>query len=171
MSMYNDLSRDRMRQIMGSFCSGITIITTQTPEGPAGFTCQSFTSLSMDPPLIAFNPMKASTSWPRIREMGTFCVNILSTDSRQVSGQFARSGADKFEGVTHSHSPLGNPILDCALAWVDCELEAEYDGGDHTIVVGEVVWLEVGSADEPALVWFRSDFTTLQQPALHSPRR
>jgi 3-hydroxy-9,10-secoandrosta-1,3,5(10)-triene-9,17-dione monooxygenase reductase component len=165
MSIYKDLTRDRMRQIMGSFCSGVTVITAETPDGPTGFTCQSFTSLSMEPPLIAFNPMKTSTSWPKIRALGTFCVNILSTESEQVSGQFARSGADKFAGVTYSASPSGNPILNCALAWVECRLHAEYDGGDHTIVVGHIDSMHAREDVDP-LLFYRGRYASLEKAAV-----
>lgn len=165
MSVYKNLSTDRMRQIMGSFCSGVTVITAQTPDGPAGFTCQSFTSLSMDPPLVAFNPMKTSTSWPRIRSVGSFCVNILSTESQEASGRFARSGADKFAGVVHSPSGLGNPILEGSLAWVDCHLFAEHDGGDHTIVIGAIDSMHAREDVEP-LLFYRGRYASLEKAAI-----
>ncbi|MGW4585875.1 flavin reductase family protein [Amycolatopsis thermoflava] len=126
-----------MRDVLGSFCSGVVVVTAAGPE-PVGFTCQSFASLSLDPPLVTFAPGRGSRTWPRIREIGSFCVNILAADQRHLSDAFARSGTDKFAGVRWSPSELGSPVLDGVLAWIDCELWAEYDGGDHTIVVGEV---------------------------------
>ncbi|HJA39075.1 MAG TPA: flavin reductase family protein [Candidatus Brevibacterium intestinigallinarum] len=160
MNDLNDVSPQRMRQIMGSFCSGVTIVTAQTPAGPVGFTCQSFTSLSLEPPLVTFNPSVTSTSWPRIREVGSFCVNVLGTEQQELSGTFARSGADKFAGVEHRLSDRGNPILDAALAWIDCTLHAEHDGGDHTIVVGEVHGMHAREDAEP-LIFYRGGYARL----------
>lgn len=158
---YQDVTPERMRQVMGNFCSGITIVTAQTPAGPVGFTCQSFTSLSLDPPLVTFNPARSSTTWPRIREVGRFCVNVLGADQQELSQTFARSGADKFAGIGHHSSQNGSPILDAALAWVDCTLYAEHDGGDHTIVVGQVEGMHARDDIDP-LVFFRGAYVTLQ---------
>ncbi|SLM89819.1 Nitrilotriacetate monooxygenase component B [Brevibacterium yomogidense] len=160
MNEHNDVSPERMRQIMGNFCSGITIITADTESGPAGFTCQSFTSLSLDPPLVTFNPALSSTSWPKIKGAGSFCVNVLGIEQQQLSRTFAQSGADKFAGIHYAPSDLGNPILDAALAWIDCTLHAEYDGGDHSIVVGEVKGMHAREEVDP-LVFFRGGYATL----------
>lgn len=157
---HRDVSPERMRQVMGNFCSGITIITAMTAEGPAGFTCQSFTSLSLDPPLVTFNPARTSTSWPRIREVGRFVVNILGSDQQELARTFARSGTDKFAEVPFSGSDSGSPILDAALAWVDCSLHAEYDGGDHTIVVGRVEGMHALEGVDP-LVFFKGTYGTV----------
>lgn len=138
MNTPHEVTPQRMREILGHFCSGLTVITAETVNGPAGFTCQSFTSLSLEPPLISFNPARTSSTWPVLRDVGRFCVNILPAEHQALSNKFARSGTEKFEGVEYHTSPLGNPILDKALAWIDCELHEEYDGGDHTIVVGAV---------------------------------
>lgn len=164
MNERHDVSPQRMRQIMGNFCSGITIITADTESGPVGFTCQSFTSLSLDPPLVTFNPSLTSTSWPRIREAGSFCVNVLGIEQQDMSRTFAQSGADKFAGVRHTPSDRGNPILTAALAWIDCTLHAEYDGGDHTIVVGEVKGMHARDETAP-LVFFRGRYATLDDCA------
>lgn len=161
-SAYHDVSPQRMREIMGNFCSGVTVITAASQEGPVGFTCQSFTSLSLEPPLITFNPSRNSTTWPVIREIGTFCVNVLPTEHRHISGQFARSGTEKFAGISHSTSDLGSPILDDALAWIDCTLHAEYDGGDHTIVVGQVEAMHARDGAEP-LLFFRGSYVDIQK--------
>ena len=155
-----DVSPQRMRQIMGSFCSGVTIVTAQTETGAAGFTCQSFTSRSLEPPLVTFNPSVTSTSWPRIREVGSFCVNVLGTEQQELSQIFARSGTDKFAGVEHRRSERGHPILDAALAWIECTLHAEHDGGDHTIVVGEVRGMHARDDAEP-LVFYRGGYARL----------
>jgi len=160
MTEHSDLSPLRLRSILGHFATGLTVITSQTGDGPAGFTCQSFSSLSLEPALVTFSPSRTSSTWPRLRQAGQFTVNILPTEHRHLAGQFARSGTDKFDGVAHTPSPLGHPILDDALAWIDCELYQEHDGGDHTIVVAAVRALGARSDGDP-LLFFRGDYVAL----------
>lgn len=167
MNTYKDLSPQRWREIMGNFCSGVTIITSTTVEGPVGFTSQSFTSLSMEPPLIAFNVMNSSTSWPKIRQGSSFCVNILAAGSEALSTQFAKSGTDKFAGVNYRLSELGNPILEDTLVWIDCTLYAEYDGGDHTIIIGQVDNMQAQKETDP-LVFFRGKYTAVEKVSVPS---
>jgi 3-hydroxy-9,10-secoandrosta-1,3,5(10)-triene-9,17-dione monooxygenase reductase component len=159
MSEHSDLTPRRLRNVLGHFASGLTVITAATDRGPAGFTCQSFSSLSLDPALVAFSPARTSSTWPLLRAAGSFTVNILPAEHQHLAGQFARSGSDKFAGVTHSPSPLGNPVLDQALAWVDCEFHQEHDGGDHTIVVAAVRALSARSDAEP-LLFFKGGYYT-----------
>jgi 3-hydroxy-9,10-secoandrosta-1,3,5(10)-triene-9,17-dione monooxygenase reductase component len=146
-----------MRSVLGHFVSGIVVITASGPDGPLGFTCQSFASLSLEPPLISFAPARTSTTWPRIRAIGAFCVNVLAEGHEDVSAGFARSGADKFAGVPWQGAPSGAPVLDGVSAWIDCTLYDEHDGGDHTIAVGRV--LDLG-ADEsrPPLLYYRGRY-------------
>lgn len=151
MTATSDLAPRRLRDIFGTFATGLTVITSATDNGPAGFTCQSFSSLSLEPALVTFSPARTSSTWPLLRKAGSFTVNILPAEHQHLAGQFARSGADKFAGVSHAASPLGNPVLDDALAWIDCELHAEYDGGDHTIVVAAVRHLSARQDAEPLL--------------------
>lgn len=127
-----------MRSVLGHFPSGVTIVTGMVDGEPAGFTCQSFSSLSLDPPLVLILPGRSSTSWPRIEVTGRFCVNVLAEDQGELSTTFARSGTDKFAGVGWSPSPLGSPILAGVTAWIDCTLHGSHDGGDHLIVTGDV---------------------------------
>src|SRR3954465_12345060 len=121
-----------MREVLGHFASGVTVVTADTETGPIGFTCQSFSSLSLDPPLVVFAPGRSSRTWPRLREIGRFCVNVLAEDQTDLSSRFARSGTDKFAGVGWRPSRHGSPVLDGVVAWIDCRLWAEYDGGDPT---------------------------------------
>src|SRR5687768_1512196 len=127
-----------MREVLGHFVTGIVVITAVGPAGPLGFTCQSFASLSLDPPLVSFAPARSSTTWPQIREVGAFCVNVLAAGHEELSAGFARSGVDKFAGVDWRAAPSGSPVLEGVSAWIDCTLWNEYDGGDHTVVVGLV---------------------------------
>lgn len=139
------------RSVLGHFCSGITVVTGRGPAGPLGFTCQSFSSLSLNPPLVAFSPARSSTTWPRIREIGPFCVNVLAEHHEQLSTAMSRSGTEKFAGVSWTPSNNGAPRLDGAAAWIDCSLHAEHDGGDHTIVVASVHALGAAKAARPLL--------------------
>jgi 3-hydroxy-9,10-secoandrosta-1,3,5(10)-triene-9,17-dione monooxygenase reductase component len=140
-----------MREVLGHFASGVTVVTALTPDGPAGFTCQSFSSLSLDPPLVAFAPARTSQTWPALRAIGRFCVNVLSEGQDAVSRNFARSGVDKFAGVRWSPGVHGSPVLDDVVAWIDGELWAEYDGGDHSIVVARVLDLGADPERRPLL--------------------
>lgn len=156
------ITSDRMREVLGSFCSGITVITADTVQGPVGFTCQSFSSLSLDPPLVSFSPARTSTTWPKIRAIGTFAVNVLADEHDAISNGFARSGADKFAGVTWTPGPHGAPILDGVVAWAECALWAEYDGGDHTVVAARVLELHAAQDKRP-LLFFQGGYH-LPQP-------
>lgn len=160
MTATSDLAPRRLRDIFGTFASGLTVITSSTRQGPAGFTCQSFASLSLKPALVTFSPARTSSTWPVLRDAGSFTVNILPAEHQHLAGQFARPGTDKFAEVSHTSSPLGNPILDDALAWIDCELHAEYDGGDHTIVVAAVRHLSARQ-DAAPLLFFRGRYAGL----------
>jgi 3-hydroxy-9,10-secoandrosta-1,3,5(10)-triene-9,17-dione monooxygenase reductase component len=149
-----------MKEVLGNFGTGVTVVTASTPSGPLGFTCQTFVSLSLNPPLISFCPARTSQTWPAIREIGRFTVNILADAHGGLSDNFARPGGptvDKFGGVAFGTSPSGGPLLQGALAWVDCTLRAEYDGGDHTIVVANVLDLDAALDGEP-LLYFRGDY-------------
>ncbi|MGY1622473.1 flavin reductase family protein [Geodermatophilus sp. SYSU D00965] len=140
-----------MREVLGHFASGVTVVTALADDGPVGFTCQSFSSLSLDPPLVVFAPARTSRTWPQLRDIGRFCVNVLAEDQHDLSSAFARSGADKFSGVHWRPSRQGQPVLDDVVAWIDCELWAEYDGGDHTLVAARVLDLGADGGRRPLL--------------------
>lgn len=157
-----------LRFVLGHFCSGVTVVTGMGPAGPLGFTCQAFCSLSINPPLVMFTAGRSSVTWPRIRELDAFCVNVLAEGSERLSEAMARSGTDKFAGVSWTPSRNGAPRLDGALAWIDCRLHAEHDGGDHTIVVAEVEDLGVVS-DAPPLLFFKGSYHRMRHPPGGSP--
>jgi 3-hydroxy-9,10-secoandrosta-1,3,5(10)-triene-9,17-dione monooxygenase reductase component len=145
------------RAVLGHFCTGVTIVTGLEGEEPVGLTCQSFVSLSLDPPLVAFSPGKSSKSWPRIAPSGAFCVNVLTADQEDLGRVFANSGADKFRGVGWRAGETGSPILQDSLAWIDCRIVAQHDAGDHLIVIGQVVELSAAKSGKP-LLFFRGGF-------------
>ncbi|MEV6313685.1 flavin reductase family protein [Streptomyces sp. NPDC051776] len=169
------------RRVLGHFASGVTVITApgvtgnapegetipdgnRRGEGPSGFACQSFASLSLDPPLIAFMVGRTSSTWPRIARAGVFCVNILGAEQGGLCRDFAVSSdrrPDKFAGVAHDAAPMtGSPRLDGVPAWIDCTVHAVHTGGDHLIVVGRVEALGTDDAAAAAgpLLFHRGAF-------------
>jgi 3-hydroxy-9,10-secoandrosta-1,3,5(10)-triene-9,17-dione monooxygenase reductase component len=150
------MDEGEFRAVLGHFASGVVVITAAHQAGPSGFTCQSFFSLSLDPPLVALAPGKSSTSWPRVSDAGDFCANILSGDQEALARTFAQSGADKFAGVGWSPGPSGAPRLHGALAWVECTIDTVQDAGDHHLVVARVVGLETGTGRP--LLFYRGGF-------------
>jgi flavin reductase (DIM6/NTAB) family NADH-FMN oxidoreductase RutF len=147
----------RFRHVLGHFATGVAVITAITPSGPVGMAVSSFTSVSLEPPLVAFLPDKSSTSWPRIRGAGVFCVNILSAGQEELCAQFARKGINKFAGVRWRPAPSGAPILDGGMAWIDCELTQTFESGDHFIAIGRVLQLEAAEYGVP-LVFFQGGY-------------
>lgn len=147
------------RQVMGRFATGVVIVTAADGGERVGMTIQSFTSLSLEPPLVCFAPGKSSTTWTRIRNAGAFCVNILGEDQEALCRAFASSGGDKFEGVGFDESPsTGSPILHGALAWVDCVIDVVHDAGDHDLCIGRVNALGVTESTAGPLLYYRSGF-------------
>jgi 3-hydroxy-9,10-secoandrosta-1,3,5(10)-triene-9,17-dione monooxygenase reductase component len=126
------------RDTVGHYASGITIVSGCVDGEPVGFTCQSFYSVSMEPPLVSFSVMLTSTTYPRIRETGKFAVNVLAHDQHDVSNQFARKGSDKWAGIRWQPTEFGNPVIESSLMWLDCDIYAEHEAGDHYIVIGKV---------------------------------
>jgi flavin reductase (DIM6/NTAB) family NADH-FMN oxidoreductase RutF len=154
------------RRVLGNFATGVAVITAPpatTGDSPAGFACQSFTSLSLDPPLVAFMVGRRSTTWPRIARAGVFCVNVLGAHQTELCRAFAVSGADKFAGVAYDTAPVsGSPRLSGAVAWIDCAIHAVHTGGDHLIVVGRVDALGTAADDpEGPLLFHRGRFARL----------
>ncbi|WP_041685570.1 flavin reductase family protein [Renibacterium salmoninarum] len=166
MTVPHEITPSSMRAVLGHFATGLTVITAAGPDGPIGFTCQSFTSLSLEPALISINPTKSSATWPQIREIGQFAVNILPAGSEELATQFSRKGIKRFDRIEWAASEHGNPHLAAALAWVDCELVTEYDGGDHSIALGKVKSLRSSGRIIEPLLFFRGQFAALQLPKL-----
>ncbi len=152
----SNVDEARFREVLGHFATGVTVVTAMEDGLPVGFTCQAFTSLSLDPPMVALAPAKSSTSWPRIAAAGAFCVNILADSQEALCRTFAVSGGDKFVGVAWHVGPGGTPVLEGSLAWVECDLDAIHDAGDHELVVGRVRQLGVGQGSP--LIFYRAGF-------------
>jgi 3-hydroxy-9,10-secoandrosta-1,3,5(10)-triene-9,17-dione monooxygenase reductase component len=157
----SDVISTNFRATLGQFCSGVVVATGMLEGVPAGFAAQSFSSLSLDPPLVALFPGKQSSSWPKLRDSGSFCINVLSAQQQAVCESFAQSGADKFAGLEWRTGVTGSPILSGVLAYIDCELDAEHDAGDHTIAVGRIRDLAIMEADAQPLLFFRGGYGTI----------
>jgi 3-hydroxy-9,10-secoandrosta-1,3,5(10)-triene-9,17-dione monooxygenase reductase component len=152
----------RFKEVMSHFVTGVTVVSGIDGGEPVGFTCQSFLSLSLDPPFVAVAPARTSTSWPRIARAGDFCVNVLAEHQGALGEGFAVSGGPKFDGVDWRPSPItGSPVIADTLAWVDCRVELVHDAGDHELIIGRV--LDVGLGDGWPLLYFRSEMTTLSR--------
>ena len=141
----------RFRTVLSHFASGVTVITGSVPGGPAGLSLQSFAALSLDPPMVLVLPSRCSASWARIQDNGQFCVNVLAADQESLAMRFARAGGDKFDGVTWSPGVLGDPRISGACAWIECEVHAVHEGGDHLVVLGNVRALDAVAGAEPLL--------------------
>jgi flavin reductase (DIM6/NTAB) family NADH-FMN oxidoreductase RutF len=146
------------RQVLGHFPTGVTVVTATRADGtPVGFTIGSFTSVSLDPPLVGFLPMSDSERWQAIEATGSFCVNVLGCLQGDLCWQFAKSSVtDPFDGVDWHPSPItGSPILDGAIAWIDCSIERVVEAGDHQFVMGRVLEMEHAHPDlEPVPLLF-----------------
>ena len=145
-----------MRRVMGHFASGVTIVTGLFEGTPVGFACQSFTSVSLDPPLVLFCPAHTSTTWPLIQRSGSFSVNVLAEDQTELCKQFATSGGDKFAGLQWHETSWG-PSLDGVLATVHCDIEQVHPAGDHHVVIGRVRQL-VTHREVGPLLFFKGQF-------------
>ena len=147
----------KYRQVLGHFPTGVTVITAVNDGVPVGMAVGSFASVSLDPPLVAFFAGKSSTSWPKIKAAGSFCVNILAEDQEGVSRRFASKEEDKFAGLGWKAAASGAPLIEGVLAWIDCDIDSLVDAGDHICVMGRVRDLEVGHDGAP-LIFFRGGY-------------
>jgi 3-hydroxy-9,10-secoandrosta-1,3,5(10)-triene-9,17-dione monooxygenase reductase component len=147
------------RSVLGHFATGITVITAMDGDEPVGLAANSFTSVSLDPPLVLFCAAKSSTTWPRIERAGHFTVNVLDEHQEPISQLFATRGADRF-GQTQWHVGASGPILDDVHAFLDCTLEQVVEAGDHVIVVGRVLDLGL-TADAGPLLFYQGRYGRL----------
>lgn len=145
------------RQVLGHFPTGVCVITAAGEDGPAGLAVGSFSSASLEPPLVAFFAGSSSSSWPKIQAAGSFCVNVLGDDQEGICRRFASKDEDKFAGVGWQPAGSGSPRLDGVLAWIDCDIESVLEAGDHVCVLGRVLDLGVGHEGGP-LVFFRGGY-------------
>lgn len=150
------------RDVLGRFASGVTVVTSMSGGEPVGMTCQSFSSVSLEPPLVLFIPARTSRAWPLIQRSGRFCVNFLAADQAELSNRMASRGVDKFAGVSWTPAEhTGSPVLEGTLAHVDCTIFAVHEAGDHYVVVGRVLGLHTTDVPDP-LLFFQGRYRTTE---------
>jgi flavin reductase (DIM6/NTAB) family NADH-FMN oxidoreductase RutF len=151
------IETDLFRRVMGSFASGVTVVTTQGPDdAPRGFTASAVSSLSLEPRLLLVCISNISATLAAIRAAQAFAINIIASEQQAVAHRFAGRIEDKFAGVAWEPGPLGMPLLGGALAYAECRLTDTCAGGDHTILIGEV--LTAGARDAAPLIYFRGSY-------------
>jgi len=156
-------SADDLRTSVGNYCSGVVIVAGRTPDGGLyGMTCQSFHSLSLDPPLVTYFAGKGSRSYAGLRSLDHFAINVLAEDQEDLAMRFARSDRDKWAGTSWTADRFGQPQLSGCIANLSCARHAEYEGGDHLIHVGRVNAIAHAPRKAP-LLFFRSQFTRLER--------
>lgn len=149
------------REVLGHFGSGVVVVSATVDGEPLGLTCQSFASVSLEPPLVSFCVSRTSHRYPRIRDTGRFCVNVLADDQAELSRAFAVDDPRRWAGVVWERpADADSPVLAGAHAWIDCRLEAELAAGDHTIVLGRVTALAADSSRHP-LLYYRGEYRLL----------
>lgn len=158
----------RFRDVLGHLPTGVVVITATDDDTPVGMAVGSFTSVSLDPPMVAFFPDKSSSTFPLIRRAGRFCVNVLAADQEEVCRAFAVRGGDKFRGLEWTFTHLGSPVLNDVLVWLDCEIDDVSEAGDHFVVLGRVHQLGVGRPRIP-LVFFQGGYGAFVPSSLSSP--
>ena len=157
-SAFKAIRGDDFRDCMGRFTTGVAIVTTRGAAGErVGVTINSFTSLSLEPPLVLFNLDRSARSLAAFEDSETFAVNLLSEKQAVLSTLFAQRDVDKWTGVDAHRGRTGCPLLAGAMACIECRKTASYDGGDHVIFIGEVVALSIEQEAEP-LVYYRGRY-------------
>ncbi|MFI9628789.1 flavin reductase [Streptomyces sp. NPDC052042] len=154
------------RQTLGNYPTGVVVVTGIDDRGePIGMVVGSFTSVSLDPPLVAFLPQCDSGTFARLRTADSFCVNVLAADQEALCRRFARRGEEKFAGVAWEPAPSGAPVLDGVVAWVDCTYESISEAGDHYIVIGRASAMDVVRPTLP-LLFFQGGYGRFTLPTL-----
>jgi 4-nitrophenol 2-monooxygenase / 4-nitrocatechol 4-monooxygenase, reductase component len=154
------IDKNELRRVMGHFATGVTVITTLSKEGKMhGLTANAVSSLSLVPPLLIICVDKKAESYASFEDSGVFTVNVLAEDQEDLSRRFAVSGGEKFEGVAYRRGANGAPILHDIVAHLECKLYATFDGGDHTIYLGQVE--EAETRELKPLLFFRGGYRTL----------
>lgn len=151
------IDKNELRRIMGHFATGVTVITTVSSDGTAyGLTANAFMSVSLEPPLLLISVDKKAESYPYFEQSRVFTINILRDDQEGLSRKFAVSGGNKFDGVAYHRGANNVPILEDTLAHIECRLYAAYDGGDHTLYLGEIV--EAETREGKPLLFYRGGY-------------
>ena len=152
------------RQVLGNYPTGVAAITTIDADGaPVVLVVGTFSSVSLDPPLVGFMPTKTSVAWQMIEKTGKFAVNIFGSDQVALCGQLAGKG-DKFASVAYTTTERGLPLLDGVIATIECTIAGVLDAGDHQFVLGAVQGLAVQREGDP-MVFFKGKYGGFAAPA------
>jgi len=163
------LTSEQLRKVLGHFATGVTVVTTRLASGePRGFTVNSFTSVSLDPPLVLVCVAHATESFQAMSQAEHFAVNFLAEDQEELARSFAAKSGDRFARASYTESPQGSPLLAGCLGFVECRKIASHAHGDHTIVIGEVLAAQA-SGGSP-LLFYRGSYTRLEPSLLPSKR-
>ncbi|GAA2110648.1 flavin reductase family protein [Microlunatus panaciterrae] len=156
------VSADALKRAMAHFASGVTVVTSRFEQVAHAMTANAFCSVSLDPPLVLVCVAKRARFHPAVLGAGRWAVSILADDQQHLARHFAISGRDlltQFDRVGHTPAPFsGSPLLTGALAWMDCETQATHDAGDHTIVVGTVLWADEESSLRAPLTYYQGTY-------------
>lgn len=152
-----EFSENALRDAMGSFATGVTIVTTMTDRGPLGMTVNSFASVSLDPPLVLWSPARTSARFPAFEAASHFAVHVLSDEQQKLAELFSKAGLEAFDDLEYTLGIGDVPLLNGCSARFECTHAAGHDGGDHLIVVGEV--LRILACDKPSLLFYRGTFS------------
>jgi flavin reductase (DIM6/NTAB) family NADH-FMN oxidoreductase RutF len=136
----------KLRDAFGKFATGVTVVTTKTPDGPVGITVNSFSSVSLDPPLVLWAVGTHSRRFPAFAACRNYAIHVLSAEQADLCRRFSRSGSD-FDGLAVTSNPEGVPVLPDALARFECEIANRIEGGDHSILLGRVLRMSVREGD------------------------
>ena len=153
---------------MGAFASGVTVVTGMDGTEAVGFACQSFASVSLEPPLVLFCADHRGKAWPRIRTSGRFTVNVLAEEQVDVCGRFGSARGAKYDGLEWDVSTWGTPALRDVLLRVHCEVHEVHVAGDHDVVIGRVLEVE-NCGDARPMIFFRGRFGVDPEPAFLPP--
>ncbi|HEY0437295.1 MAG TPA: flavin reductase family protein [Phenylobacterium sp.] len=153
----------QLRDVFGCFATGVTIVTAAGPDGPVGLTVNSFTSVSLDPPMLLFCIDRRTTSLPVFEAADAFAVNVLHAGQERLAAEFACRGADRFGEVRWTAGGAGAPVLEDAMATLECRRHSAHDGGDHRIFIGRVTALRCDPSFDPLLV-FQGRYRSVHVP-------
>ncbi|GII87445.1 flavin-dependent reductase [Sphaerisporangium siamense] len=146
------VDNQRFREALAVHAAGVVVVTARTGGVPVGLTATSFSSVSLNPPLVSFYVDQSSTTWPSLRQAESFAVNVLASDQAELASRFARRGVDRFAAPTSWRpGPRGVPLLDGVSAYLVCEPHSTAEIGDHVLVVGLVTRTEIGSPGRPLI--------------------
>lgn len=154
-----DLDHQHLRRVLGHHPTGVVVVTAMSPSGePLAMTIGSFTSVSLDPPLVAFLPSKTSSSWAALKAAGDhFAINVLSDSQWELAAAVSTRKTDKLDGFAWTPSAWGHPLLDGSVAHLDCQVTDVHDGGDHDLVMARVLALSAAGSHLP-LVFHQGGF-------------